>query len=111
MPMIKLIEKSVSKKANKAYFITRIEATFSVRLVPNQTVDRTFEQFKGYIEKLWRLCKSANSYELNMKIGCNPWQEDPSSIHYDAAAAAIQTVCDLRKTRAVTPLSFCINIS
>lgn len=63
-----------------------------MRLVPNQTADRTFQQFERYIEKIWHHYKSANDYELKMMLGFNPWHEDPSSEHYDAAARAIKTV-------------------
>ncbi|XP_058791314.1 cytosolic non-specific dipeptidase-like [Phymastichus coffea] len=70
----------------------KIEAIFSVRLVPNQTVERTYQQFKNYIDNKWQQFQIANKHKLEMTIGFNPWLEDPESEHYKAAAAAIQTV-------------------
>ncbi|XP_008209072.1 cytosolic non-specific dipeptidase-like isoform X1 [Nasonia vitripennis] len=83
---------AAADKDDCASIPNKIKARFSVRLVPNQTADRTFQQFKRYIDEIWHHYKSANDYDLKMTLGFDPWQEDPSSEHYDAAARAIKTV-------------------
>ncbi|KAJ8682028.1 hypothetical protein QAD02_017820 [Eretmocerus hayati] len=86
------IKSASADKDDCASIPNKIEAIFSVRLVPNQTTDKTYNQFKKYIEKKWQNYKSSNSYEFKMKLGFNPWQEDPDSEHYQAAAIALETV-------------------
>lgn len=61
-------------------------------MVPNQTVSRTYEQFRNYIQKLWEDSKSENIYNFQLRIGFNPWMEEPTSDHYKAAERAIETV-------------------
>lgn len=41
---------------------------------------------------MWNRYKSVNEYSFKMDFGIDPWQEDPYSAHYKAAAAAIQSV-------------------
>lgn len=73
-------------------FYGRVEAFFTVRLVPYQKVSRTFFQFQTHIEKMWNRFKSGNNYELKMNMGFDPWLADPLSDYYQAAARSIKLV-------------------
>ncbi|KAL7289283.1 hypothetical protein TKK_0017217 [Trichogramma kaykai] len=86
------IKSESADRENIASIPNKIEASFAVRLVPNQKASRALSQFGRYIENLWSRYQSANDCQFEMTIGLDPWQGNPSSNHYKAAEAAIKTV-------------------
>ena len=70
----------------------RVIMKFSIRLVPNQTVQKTYRILDNHIKKIWKAYEKVNSYTFNMDFGYDPWRQDPSGPHYKAAADAINTV-------------------
>lgn len=74
------------------FFIKRVTVNFSVRLVPNQTAEETFQILENHIKQIWHENGNVNFYNFKMNFGYDPWKENPSSPHYRAAAEAIKTV-------------------
>ncbi|XP_033214200.1 cytosolic non-specific dipeptidase-like isoform X2 [Belonocnema kinseyi] len=80
------------EKPNLARVPNRVIAKFSIRLVPNQTAQKTYRILDNHINNIWKAYGKVNSYSLNMDFGYDPWRQDPSGPHYKAAANAIETV-------------------
>lgn len=89
------IEGAFSEPGQKTVIPAKVTGKFSIRIVPNQTPEKTEEYVCKYIQKLWDLRKSSNKMKVYMADGGHPWTENPSHPHYEAAIKATKYVYNI----------------
>lgn len=70
----------------------KVSGKFSIRLVPNQTPEKTNALVNDYLNKMWKLRESPNSMKIVNHHGGMPWMSDPFHPHYLAGQKAMEQV-------------------
>lgn len=70
----------------------KVSATFSVRIVPNQTPQETFHRVQLYLMYVFSQMNSSNRISVEMPVGVSPWLSDTNGLSYKSAAKAIKRV-------------------
>jgi len=95
------INGAFSDHGAKTVIPRKVTGKFSVRIVPNQTPEKTEKQVVDYLNKMWKERNSPNNMKAYMFHGGNSWISDPNHFNFVAGKKATQYVynCDPDLTR------------
>lgn len=86
------IEGAFFEPGQKTVIPRKVIGKFSLRIVPNQTPDKIEKYVCDYINAKWAERGSVNTMRVLMAHGGQPWVEDPTHPHYEAAKKATKHV-------------------
>ncbi|CAB4054117.1 CNDP2 [Lepeophtheirus salmonis] len=85
------IEGAFSEEGAKTVIPKKVGGKFSLRIVPNQTVENTVTCVKKHLEKEFNKLNSPNVMEIKFDGG-EAWVTSPSHANYDAARKATKEI-------------------
>ena len=81
----------------------KVSGKFSIRLVPNQTPDKTNQLVNDYLNKMWKLRESPNMMNIVNHHGGKPWMSGTTNIkQYDY----LLQLANLNKGRDIPKFDF-----
>lgn len=86
------IEGAFHESGSKAVIPRKVIGKFSLRIVPNQTSAEVNRLVIAHLNAKWAERGSPNSFKAQMMFGDEPWMEDPTHPHYEAAKRATKHV-------------------
>lgn len=86
------IEGAFFEPGQKTVIPRKVNGKFSLRIVPNHTPKKIDQLVCDYVNKKWAERQSNNTMRVSMAHGGQPWMEDPSHPHYEAAKNATKYV-------------------
>lgn len=86
------IEGAFSESGQKTVIPRKVIGKFSIRIVPDQTPEKTEKYVVDYLNEQWKTRNSTNKMKAFMAHGGAPWTEDPNHPHYQAGVRATQHV-------------------
>lgn len=86
------IEGAFFEPGQKTVIPRKVIGKFSLRIVPNQTPDKIEKYVCDYVNAKWAERGSPNTMRVLMAHGGQPWVEDPTHPHYEAAKKATKYV-------------------
>lgn len=86
------IEGAFYESGSKTVIPRKVIGKFSIRIVPNQTAAEVNRLVITYLNAKWAERGSPNSFKAQMTQGGEPWTEDPTHPHYEAAKRATKHV-------------------
>ncbi|KAG7211449.1 hypothetical protein KM043_010733 [Ampulex compressa] len=89
------IEGAFSDPGQKTVIPRKVIGKFSIRIVPDMTIDDTVQKVSTYLNKKWAARGSPNIFNVSMCHGGKPWSENPDHPHYLAGRRATVHVYDV----------------
>lgn len=86
------IEGAFYEPGQKTVIPRKVIGKFSIRIVPNQTIADVERVVLAHLNKKWAERGSPNSFKAYLAHGGQPWKEDPTHPHYEAAKRATKHV-------------------
>jgi len=95
MPALSIhgIEGAFSEPGSKTVIPSKVIGKFSIRIVPNQTIERVEKCVVEYLNREWAKLKSPNDFKVTPLEGAGRyWLVDPDSDNFSAGKKAIEEV-------------------
>lgn len=86
------IEGAFSEPGAKTVIPSKVIGKFSIRIVPNQTVEKVEQVVIEYVKKVWKTRGSPNKMTVYMGHGGKHWLSDPFHDNFKAGARATEHV-------------------
>lgn len=86
------IEGAFYEPGQKTVIPRKVIGKFSVRIVPNQTIAEVERLVLAHLNAKWTERGSPNNFKAYLSHGGQPWAEDPTHPHYEAAKIATKHV-------------------
>ncbi|KAL0280189.1 UNVERIFIED_CONTAM: hypothetical protein PYX00_001562 [Menopon gallinae] len=86
------IEGAFSEPGAKTVIPSKVIGKFSIRIVPNQTVERVEQVVTEYVKKMWANRRSPNKMNVYMGHGGKHWLSNPFHDNFKAGAKATEHV-------------------
>lgn len=103
------IEGGFYERGHKTVIPHKVIGKFSIRIVPNQTIEQVERVVLAHLNAKWAERNSPNTFNVFVVNRSDSWTEDPNHPHYEAAKRAVKHVfkkdADLTRAGGSIPIT------
>lgn len=103
------IEGATHEQGHKTVIPHKVTGKFSIRIVPNQTIEQVERVVLVHLNAKWAERESPNTFNVSVINRSDSWTEDPNHPHYEAAKRAVKHVfkkdADLTRAGGSVPIT------